>query len=145
MKKFMKFMSGVLVALVILAVLSVALVRFNDWPVFIRDPMARLKWSDGESRDRGVVYWKPFSDEYLAEIEIGAGVYGWAWIDRAAEVVVTPESPKRVLGLLVLAETADPGLDPAPPYEISVNEWQYAFSHRMVLFNDGRYRCKLEF
>ena len=145
MKKFMKFMSVVLVALVILGVLGVALVRFNDWPVFVRDPMARMRWSDGESRDRGVVYWKPFTDEYVAEMEIGAGVYGWAWIDRAGEIVSTPEPPTRVMGLMVLADAGDSGLDPSPPEEVAVNEWQYAFSNRMVIFNDGRYRCKIEF
>jgi hypothetical protein len=145
MKKFMKFMSGVLVAVLILAVVAVGLVRFNDWPVFIRDPAARMRWTDGESKNRGIVYWKPFTEEYLAEIEIGAGVYGWAWLDRAGEIVATPESPNRIMGLLVLAEAGDAGLDPSPPEEVAINEWEYAFSSRMVTFNDGRYRCKVEF
>jgi hypothetical protein len=145
MKKFMKFMSGAAVVLLVLVLVGIGLTKFNDWPVYVRDPFALMRWSDGETRSRGNVYWKLFSDEYMAELEIGAGVYGWAWVDRDNEHVCTPESPRRLMGLLLLAADTDPGLDPAPPEEIAENEWEYAFSSRMVTFNDGRYRCKIEF
>jgi len=144
MKKIMKFMKGVAVALLVLVVAVIVLTKYNDWPVYVRDPSARMRWSDGETRSRGNVYWKLFSEEYIGEMDIGHGVYNWVWINREGEIVSTPETPRRIMGVLLLAGDMDPGLDPAPPEVIS-NEWDYAFSSKMVTFYDGRYRCKVEF
>jgi hypothetical protein len=71
-------------------------------------------------------------------------LYYWAAIDREAELVTYPRAPQRLLGLMLIGDS-DP--DPAPPDEEldPVADWRYAFSRSMVTFDNGKYRCKLEF
>jgi hypothetical protein len=145
MKKFFKFLGVVLVVLLILGGLGIGLIKFNDWPVYIRSPIGKLTWWDEDGKGRGNVYWKPFSEQYIAEIDQGADLYYWAAIDREAEDVTYPsKAPDRLLGLVLIAGG---DLDPAPPDEEldPVSDWQYAFSRSMVTFDNGKYRCKLQF
>lgn len=143
-----KFIKAVFL-LLFFAVLALAgilgFMKYRDIPVsfYVRDPVARFIWTDGEDKAHGVVYWKPFSDEYIAEIDQGADLFIWAEIDCEAETVTFPQTPVRVGGLLLFShgelESGDSENDE------QVGDWKSAFSSRMVTFNNERYRCKVEF
>ena len=145
MKKFIKavFLLSFFAALALAGIIGFMKFRGIPVPFYVRDPAARFIWTDGEDKGRGVVYWKPFSDKYIGEIDQGSDLFIWASIDRDSETVGFPKIPVRVAGLLLFSngelESGNSENDE------QVGDWRSAFSSRMVTFDNERYRCKVEF
>ncbi len=137
------FLSLLFLILVLSAIVGYMVYTGRDIPCYVRDPVARLVWSDGENKDHGAVYWKPFSDEYIAEIDQGSDLFLWASIDCDSETVGSPNITGRIGGFLLFSNGELESVD--SENDETVGDWRSAFSSKMVTFNNERYRCKVEF
>ena len=136
MKNFIKF----LVMVVLAGALLVGLLSAGG-TLYVRNPLASVAWEKGDISGGGAVYWKPFSNEYIVELDQGLDFRIWAVIDRAAEIVASPKMPTRIVGLFLI-----PRGYPDPKDEQDAEpEWSSAFSKSVVTFDDGDFRCKVEF